>query len=124
MIFINWIVGPHLIGLIFILAGMIQKHYPPKEINSLYGYRTKRSMKDQRNWDEGNKYSTQLLLKCGLVLFIAGFVVTAGMALLNISIELRTLLKVIIMLLGAVGTVIALFTATEKHLKQTFPDTI
>ncbi|MES2265239.1 MAG: SdpI family protein [Bacteroidota bacterium] len=124
MIFVNWIVGPHLIGLIFILAGMIQKHYPPKEINSLYGYRTKRSMKDQQNWDEGNKYSTQLLFKCGLVLFITGIIITAGMAFLPISPELRTLIKVIIMLLGAVGTVIVLFTATEKHLKRTFPDTL
>ncbi len=124
MIFVNWVVGPHLIGLIFILAGLIQKRYPPKEINSLYGYRTARSMKDQQNWDEGNKYSTQLIIKCGVVLFVTGFIITVGMALLHITPELRTLIKVIIMLVGAVGTVVVLFTLTERHLKRTFPDTI
>ncbi|MEB0250027.1 SdpI family protein, partial [Mucilaginibacter sp. 5B2] len=122
--FVNWVVGPHLIGLIFILAGLIQKRYPPKEINPMYGYRTKRSMKDQQNRDEGNKYSTQLITKCGMVLFIVGIFITIGMALLHITPELRTLIKVIIMLAGAVGTVVVLFTATERHLKRTFPDTI
>ena len=34
-------------GLIFYVAGYIQFKYPPKKINSLYGYRTKTSMRSQ-----------------------------------------------------------------------------
>lgn len=124
MIFANWIVGPHLIGVIFILAGLIQKRYPPKQINSLYGYRTTRSMKDQQNWDEGNRYSTKLMMKCGVVLVIAGIILTVGMMLLPISPEWRTGVKVVIMLLCAFGTVVILFRSTEKHLKQQFSDTL
>jgi uncharacterized membrane protein len=122
MIFANWIAGPHLIGVIFILAGLIQKRYPPKEINSLYGYRTKISMKDQQNWEEGNSYSTKLIIKCGWVLVIAGGIITAGLMLVNISPELRTLIKLGLMLAAAFGTVIILFRRTEKHLKKTFSD--
>ncbi len=39
---------PNLIGAIFIIAGLIMLIFPPKKINSLYGYRTPRSMKKYR----------------------------------------------------------------------------
>lgn len=123
MIFANWIVGPHLIGVIFLLAGLIQKRYPPKEINSLYGYRTTLSMKNQQNWDEGNRYSTALIIKCGWVLVIAGIIITALFMLIPISPEARTLTKIILMIVGAFATVIILFRVTEKHLKNTFDQT-
>ncbi|RYU89560.1 SdpI family protein [Mucilaginibacter terrigena] len=124
MIFVNWIIGPHLIGLIFILAGLIQKRYPPKKINSLYGYRTTRSMKNQQNWDEGNSYSTRLMIKCGLILFVAGIIITFGLMLIDMTPELRTLIKAIMMVVGGVGTAIVLFVVTERHLKRTFHDTL
>jgi uncharacterized membrane protein len=124
MIFVNWIVGPQLIGLIFIAAGLIQKHYPPKKINSLYGYRTTTSMKNQQNWDEGNRYSTKLMMQCGRWLVIAGIIITVGLMPITMSPKLSTLIKVGTMLAGAFGTAIVLFTSTEKHLKQTFHDTL
>ncbi|MBB5396953.1 SdpI family protein [Mucilaginibacter sp. AK015] len=120
MIFVNWIIGPHLIGLIFILAGMIQKRYPPKEINSLYGYRTALSMKNQQNWDEGNRYSTALIIKCGWALVVAGLVITGLLKLVMLSAQITALIKVGLMLAGAFVTVIILFRATEKHLKNKF----
>lgn len=123
MIFANWIAGPHFIGVIFILAGLIQKRFPPKEINSLYGYRTTLSMKNQQNWDEGNRYSTALIIKCGWVLVITGLIITGLLMLVPMSPEARTLTKVILMLACAFGTVIVLFRATEKHLKNTFEQT-
>ncbi len=123
MIFVNWIAGPQLIGIIFIIAGLIQKRFPPKEINSLYGYRTTLSMQNQQNWDEGNRYSTALILKCGYVLVTAGMVLTALLMLLPMSIEARTLTKVAMMLAGAFATVIVLFRKTEKHLRNIFDQT-
>lgn len=41
---------------------LITKLFPPKNINSLYGYRTATSMKSKSNWDFAQKYSTNLLL--------------------------------------------------------------
>jgi uncharacterized membrane protein len=122
MIFANWIVGPHLIGVIFLLAALIQKHYPPKEINSLYGYRTNLSMKNQQNWDEGNRYSTALMFTYSWILIIAGIAITGLLMLIPLSPEARTLIKVILMLAGAIATAILLFRVTEKHLRETFDD--
>ena len=36
--------------------------FPPKSINSLYGYRTKRSMADESQWREGNRFSALLMI--------------------------------------------------------------
>ncbi|MFF2912422.1 SdpI family protein [Paenibacillus sp. NPDC057934] len=54
-------------GLIIYGARLTVKKKPPKKINSLYGYRTKRSMKNQLLWDEANRYSAELMIRYGLV---------------------------------------------------------
>ncbi|MDF2456806.1 MAG: SdpI/YfhL protein family [Cytophagaceae bacterium] len=36
--------------------------FPPGEINSMYGYRTRRSMKNQVNWRFANALSNRLML--------------------------------------------------------------
>jgi uncharacterized membrane protein len=48
-----------LLSLIIIL---IFKIFPPKSINSLYGYRTGRSMKNKEQWEFAQKYSANLAL--------------------------------------------------------------
>ena len=40
----------------------------PKEINSAFGYRTKRSMKNQETWQFAHKYFGKVWYVCGLVL--------------------------------------------------------
>ena len=122
MIFVNWILGLQLLGVIFLLAGLIQKRCPPKEINSLYGYRTTRSMKDQQHWDEGNKYSKQFMLNCGWVLLVAGILLSITLNFFNIDPKLKAWLQVALVVAGSVVVVIVLFTKTEKHLKDTFND--
>ncbi|MFD0766264.1 SdpI family protein [Mucilaginibacter lutimaris] len=122
MIFVNWILGPQLLGVIFLLAGYIQKCFPPKEINSLYGYRTARSMQDQQHWDEGNKYSTQLMLNCGWVLLVAGIMLSIALNLFDIDPKLKAWMQVAVVVAGSVVVVMVLFTKTEKHLKDTFND--
>ncbi|WP_158557134.1 SdpI family protein [Mucilaginibacter conchicola] len=115
----NWLIGPQLMGAIFILAALLQKRFPPKNINSLYGYRTPLSMKNQQNWDEANRYSTQLMFKMGLILLVAGIIITPLLAILPISIDAGMLIKVGIMITGALCTIVILLTYTERHLKQT-----
>ena len=41
--------------------------YPPKKINTLYGYRTNRSMKNKEIWDFANTYSAKFLLNFSLL---------------------------------------------------------
>lgn len=50
------------IVIITLVIILITKLFPPKKINSLYGYRTANSMKNQLNWNFAQKYSSNLLL--------------------------------------------------------------
>jgi uncharacterized membrane protein len=56
-----------IIPLIMVGFGMLFMKNPPKSINSFYGYRTKRSMKNQDTWDFAHYYCGKLWLVCGLV---------------------------------------------------------
>ncbi len=54
-----------LIPVILIIAGrMMWKHYP-KKINTVYGYRTKRSMKNMDTWRFAHNYCGKLWWKIG-----------------------------------------------------------
>ena len=55
-------------GLIFFLS-VIFYFFPPKKINSLYGYRTHRSMLNQDIWDFSNKLFTAALLLYSAICF-------------------------------------------------------
>lgn len=63
-----------LIALIFIVVGFITHKFPPKTINSFYGYRTKRSMKDQKSWDFAQLYSSKLMMQLGVLYALIGLI--------------------------------------------------
>ncbi len=98
-----------LVGLAFSIAAFITMKFPPKKINSIYGYRTARSMKSQENWDIAQRYSQRLMLKQGIVMLaIGGMLIT-----LPISDEVSALISVSLFIIS----VIVLFVQTEKKLK-------
>lgn len=50
-----------------ILVGLFLWFNPPKEINSIYGYRTKRSRFSQEAWDYAQRFAGRLCFFLGLV---------------------------------------------------------
>ena len=58
------------IAIIVLVIPLIMIYYPPKSINGLYGYRTLRSMENQKNWDLAQEYSAKLLLKFSVVTIV------------------------------------------------------
>ncbi|MFH6964306.1 SdpI family protein [Flavobacterium plurextorum] len=48
--------------LISLIVIVLFKLFPPKKINSFYGYRTTNSIKNKSNWDFAQKYSAHLLI--------------------------------------------------------------
>lgn len=66
-----------LIPIIMIIAGFLLYKFPPKNINSFFGYRTLRSMKNVETWMFAQKYS-------GKVWMITGFIVLVITALVHI----------------------------------------
>ena len=52
--------------LLMIGFGLLFIYKPPKRINPLYGYRTRRSMRNQDTWDFAHHYCGKIWLVCGL----------------------------------------------------------
>jgi len=61
-------------GLSFLIAGFVTTKFPPKNINQIYGYRTKASMKNQERWDFAQKRSSHdlKLFGFGMMIFSIG----------------------------------------------------
>ena len=56
-----------IIPLLMVGFGLLLMKNPPKKINSVYGYRTRRSVRSQETWDFAHYYFGKLWLVCGLV---------------------------------------------------------
>ena len=115
-----YLVGPHLIGLLFIIIGLLQYYLPPKKINRWYGYRTPSARSSQKAWDEGNRYSAIYMIRAGVILLLAGFFVYAGLIHFNADIDTIKMVSYVILFGGAMGVGILSVTATEKHLRNKF----
>ena len=66
-------------GPLMLILTFIFMNYPPKKINSLYGYSTRRSMKNQDVWQTANTISLKYLFQALLVTtFFQGFGIILG----------------------------------------------
>ncbi|MGB1316396.1 MAG: SdpI family protein [Chitinophagales bacterium] len=57
-----------LTSLVFIIIGFIQLKFPPKEINPLYGYRSKQAKSSEKKWHFAQQYSAKWMIWIGIVL--------------------------------------------------------
>ena len=117
---VSWFIGPQLIGVVFLLVGYIQKRFPPKKINNLYGYRLPSAMKNQQTWDEANRYSAIQMIKGGAVLIIAGLLIAVIMVNISMPEKIRAAVMLLTILASTMGSVIYMMTSTERHLEKTF----
>lgn len=92
--------------IILLVISFIFKFFPPKNINSWYGYRTPRSKRNMENWKVANKYAPNFMLGMITVLFLLHFV----FPFLGYSPE-----KIIPKLL--IGGFVLLIIFTERQLK-------
>ncbi len=83
--------------------------WPPKKINGLYGYRTPRSMKNQKNWDAAQRYSSRLLLKFSIISFLLFLIL-----LLFLNPGASFLVAIGVWMIGALTTIMF----TEMYLKN------
>ncbi len=65
---------PTITGVTFVIAGIIMWKFPPEDINSFYGYRTKSSMQDIDRWVFAQKYSAIEMAKLGSILTLSGLI--------------------------------------------------
>ncbi|MBE9586567.1 SdpI family protein [Mucilaginibacter sp. JRF] len=121
---LHWMIGPQLIGVIFIIVGYIQQRFPPRKINPLYGYRMPSSMKNQQTWDEGNRYAARYMVRSGFVLTMLGVITTTFLGFINIDKDTFMMITAMLLIPSAIGSCIMLVVSTEKHLSRTFDNKI
>ncbi|MEG2338412.1 MAG: SdpI family protein [Clostridium sp.] len=103
-----------LIPLIYIFSGVLLYKFPPKSINSFYGYRTSRSMKNEEVFAEANSYSGKLIINTGLIY------ISIAIFMIGLTYEFENLFWVTYW--GIIGLVLiflgVVFIKTESHLKH------
>lgn len=103
-----------LVGVIFAVAGLFMSVRPPKEINSLYGYRTPRSMKNKENWNFSQRYAGRMMTAAGFVLLALGIPVY--------FFDLNYPWDMVLFLAVVVGSAVLIIVRTENALKRQFPE--
>lgn len=113
--FLNYVYQlPIMIGSLYVIISLITIVFPPKKINSWYGYRTPASMKSEEKWNFAQKYSSYLMLKTGFILLLISFLKT----ILNNNFEGVINLTILFV------SVVIVFFKTEKAIKRNFPENV
>ncbi|MDH3711262.1 MAG: SdpI family protein [Cyclobacteriaceae bacterium] len=99
-----------ILGGLITIVGLLFYTFPPKKINLIYGYRTRRSMRNQETWEAANRYSSLLMILAGILGLLSGSICL----LLGASVIIPQIVVVILLVL--------LMVMTERFLKKTFPD--
>lgn len=102
-----------LVGLTFIITGVIMLKFPPKKINSFYGYRTFSSMKSKERWDFAQNYSAKEMIKLGAILTLSGLL---GL-IYQPSASKTTIIIVGSIILSIITLLIRVESAIEKKFK-------
>lgn len=100
-----------------ILFGWLLWKHGPKDINSFYGYRTKRSRKNEESWLFAQEYFGRLWFKLGLILFPVSIIAYIPFIHSN-----KDKLGVVGLIIMTVQMVIILWPIipTERQLKKRF----
>jgi uncharacterized membrane protein len=116
----NWLFGPQLVGFIFIIMGSILNYFPPKHINSFYGYRMPSAQKNQSTWVEANKYSAIFMIKCGFIVLVAGLLISVALKEVAMPYHIKKWLTACLFLGSGILPCVLMIVATERHLDKTF----
>lgn len=104
---------------VVLLFGRRFQTKPPKTINSLYGYRTTRSMKNQDTWDFAHRTCGRMWFKLGLALLPVSLL--AMLTVLGWGTTLVGTACFVVVMIQMAVLVGSLFPV-ERALKKTFDD--
>ena len=117
--FITMFICNLLIPLIMLIGGYFIYKKPPKEINSVIGYRTKMSKKNKETWGFAHNYCGKLWIKLGIALFIPSVIVQ--IPFIHSSDDVIGIVALIVeavQVLVLIGSIVRV----EKALKRTFDE--
>ena len=99
-----------IMGICYALFGWIMIKYPPKWPNYLYGYRTVRAMKNEKNWVFAQRYSAKEMMKTGIIYIV--------IAVLCPLIPAYSYILITIALIVMVTLLVYPIISTERALKR------
>ena len=108
-----------LIPALMIGIGILFQKQPPKRINGIYGYRTKRSMQTQETWVFAHRYFGKQWVKIGLVLLPLS--VLPLIFVYGKDIDLIGTVGSIVMGVQILPVIVPIFF-TERALKENFDE--
>lgn len=108
-----------LIPITMIILGLFMWKKSPKRINSFYGYRTERSMKNMDTWQFAHEHCGKLWWKLGLAMLIPSALIM--LPFIGHGEDTVGTVGVVVTILQCVVLIISIFP-TEAVLKQTFND--
>ncbi|UKT62157.1 SdpI family protein [Pedobacter mucosus] len=99
-----------LTSIFFLLAGVWILIFPPKRINSFYGYRTRNSMKSQSSWNFAQRFSGWEITRWGIILLIC--------SLVGLEYDLGENLETLIGISIFVAVIVMFILRTEQAIKK------
>lgn len=60
----------YIIPILITLIGVLMYKRPPKKVNWFVGYRTRKSMKNEKVWEKANRYCGKLWIVIGLAMIV------------------------------------------------------
>lgn len=108
-----------LIPALFIVFGRMMWKNPPKTINSIMGYRTKRSMRNMDTWNFAHEYCGKLWWKIGWIILMPTILVQ--IPFVHCSEDEIGIVGGIICTVQCIILIGSIYP-TERALKKTFPD--
>lgn len=109
-----------LIPLLMLIFGWIFKKHPPKNINSLYGYRTSMSTKNIETWNFAHAYCGMLWWRIGLAMFLS--TAAAMLPLIGKTMDEIGSWSSLIMIIQCAALIVSIFPV-ERALRKNFDKT-
>lgn len=104
-----------LLPIIYILGGMLLIFFPPRNINSIYGYRTTKSMKSNEVWVYAQKVAGLTNLIVNIPLFICAFIVYNF-----VNVNNETTISIIILVVELIISTTLVFVIPDKMIDKYF----
>ena len=106
-----------IVPVIMLIAGRLMWKHCPQKINSVYGYRTRRSMKNMDTWKFAHNYCGRLWYKIGCIMLLLTVVVQ--ISFFRSGEEVIGTVGLVLCTIQIVVLIASIFP-TEAALKKTF----
>ncbi|WP_211209317.1 SdpI family protein [Psychroflexus tropicus] len=105
-------------NLIIIGVPLLLYFYPPKEINAIYGYRTKRSSKNINNWKFAQSYFSKHWIKVPIIVILSQVIMGLTMYTSNFDFPVIPIFSLAEFLIGSMICIYSTELALKRYEKS------